>query len=91
MTLETFFGEIWCFLFTQTTKKRKYTGTIGHDPNIGQLPLIAKTLRTLGWKKDIIITDHRILPKNLHEEYKFVALQAYLFYLFGRKGTIEKI
>ncbi|MFI3300735.1 MAG: hypothetical protein R3Y28_04870 [Candidatus Gastranaerophilales bacterium] len=35
-------------------------GNIGHDPNIGALSLIAKTLRYLGWQGDIIITQHGV-------------------------------
>ena len=35
-------------------------GNIGHDPNIGALTAISKTLRCLGWDKDIIITDHGV-------------------------------
>lgn len=35
-------------------------GNIGHDPNIGALSMIAKTLRYLGWKKDIVITRHGV-------------------------------
>lgn len=33
---------------------------IGHDPNIGALSLISKTLRTLGWNKNIVITRHGV-------------------------------
>ena len=35
-------------------------GNIGHDPNIGALSMISKTLRYLGWDKDIIITHHGV-------------------------------
>lgn len=35
-------------------------GNIGHDPNIGALSIISKTLRYLGWKKDIVITQHGV-------------------------------
>lgn len=35
-------------------------GNIGHDPNIGALAMISKCIRTLGWKKDIIITQHGV-------------------------------
>lgn len=31
---------------------------IGHDPNIGTLTCIASTLRKLGWRGDIVITNH---------------------------------
>lgn len=36
------------------------TGNIGHDPNIGALSMIAKCIRVLGWKKDIVITMHGV-------------------------------
>lgn len=35
-------------------------GNIGHDPNIGALSIISKTLRELGWEKDIFITKHGV-------------------------------
>ena len=62
------------------TKNRKYTGTIGHDPNIGQLPLIAKTIRNLGWKEKIVIIKHRILPEKVVEGRgnKFTRLAQYI-------------
>jgi hypothetical protein len=62
------------------TAKHKYTGTIKHDPNIGQLPLIAKAIRTLDWKEKIIITDHRILPEKVVEGRgnKFTRLAKYI-------------
>lgn len=40
--------------------KPKNKGNIGHDPNIGALSIIAKTLRTLGWDKQILITKHGV-------------------------------
>lgn len=35
-------------------------GNIGHDPNIGALSLIARTLRRLGWNGRIVITHHGV-------------------------------
>lgn len=35
-------------------------GNIAHDPNIGAISLICKTLRTLGWNNEIIITNHGV-------------------------------
>ena len=35
-------------------------GNIGHDPNIGALSLISKSVRDLGWAGKIEITDHGI-------------------------------
>jgi hypothetical protein len=40
--------------------KPKDEGNINHDPNQGQLIIISNTLRKLGWKKDILITDHNV-------------------------------
>jgi hypothetical protein len=40
--------------------KPKEAGNIGHDPNIGALSLISKTIRHLGWEKDIVITEHGV-------------------------------
>lgn len=41
-------------------EKPQGKGNIGHDPNIGALTAISKTLRSLGWDKDIIITKHGV-------------------------------
>lgn len=40
-------------------------GNIGHDPNIGALSMISKTLRCLGWDKDIVITQHGVSQKYI--------------------------
>ena len=45
--------------------KRSSLGKISHDPNIGALSLISATLRTLGWTKNIVITDHNISQKYI--------------------------
>lgn len=42
-------------------------GNIGHDPNIGALSMISKTLRYLGWKKDIIITQHGVTQEYINK------------------------
>ena len=39
-------------------------GTLSHDPNIGALSIISLCLRSLGWNKDIVITQH-----GLSQEY----------------------
>jgi hypothetical protein len=39
-------------------------GALAHDPNIGGLSLIGATLRKLGWKNEIVITQH-----GLSQEY----------------------
>lgn len=35
-------------------------GNIGHDPNIGALSIISKTIRHLGWQGRIVITEHGV-------------------------------
>lgn len=40
-------------------------GNIGHDPNIGALSIISKTLRYLGWGKRIVITKHGVSQKYI--------------------------
>ncbi|MCD7780091.1 MAG: hypothetical protein LUH05_05410, partial [Candidatus Gastranaerophilales bacterium] len=47
--------------------KPKNEGNIGHDPNIGALTSIAKTLRVLGWTKNILITDHCIKQEYINK------------------------
>ena len=42
-----------------------YSGRISHDPNMGQIPLIAKGIRSLGWKGKIIITNHKVLENKI--------------------------
>jgi hypothetical protein len=49
-------------------------GGLSHDPNIGALSLISKTLRELGWKKEIIITKHGLSQKHLTKRNKFVKI-----------------
>ena len=40
-------------------------GNIGHDPNIGSLTSISKTLRVLGWKGRIVITQHGVKQEKV--------------------------
>ena len=40
---------------------------------MGQIPIIAKVIRTLGWEKKIIITKHQILQSKIGKN-KFVKL-----------------
>lgn len=40
--------------------KPKEKNNIAHDPNIGALSIISKTIRHLGWKRRIIITEHGV-------------------------------
>lgn len=45
--------------------RKNYTGRIQHDPNMGQIPLIAKGIRRLGWEGEIIVTDHQIKESKI--------------------------
>lgn len=42
-------------------------GNIGHDPNIGALSLISKSIRHLGWKGKIEITKHGISQNYINK------------------------
>ena len=46
-------------------EKPKGKGNIGHDPNVGALTAISKTLRDLGWKGNIVITEHGVSQSYL--------------------------
>ena len=48
-------------------EKPQGQGNIGHDPNIGALTAISKTLRCLGWDKDIIITKHGVKQEYVNK------------------------
>lgn len=41
-------------------------GNIGHDPNIGALSIISKTIRDLGWDKRIVITKHNVTQEYIN-------------------------
>lgn len=41
-------------------------GNIGHDPNIGALSIISKTIRNLGWNDRIIITQHGVTQQYVN-------------------------
>ncbi|MDD5959043.1 MAG: hypothetical protein PUC09_00150 [Methanobrevibacter wolinii] len=55
-------------------------GNIGHDPNIGSLTSISKTLRVLGWNKDIIITKHGVKQEKVNKmrNNKFLTIASLL-------------
>ncbi len=65
--------KISALLANPNNKNKNYTGRIGHDPNMGQVSLIAKVIRNLGWAKKITITDHQVLPERVREN-KFTNL-----------------
>ena len=51
------------------------SGTLSHDPNIGALSTISKTLRCLNWKKDIIITKHGLSQSTIQKrKNKFIII-----------------
>ncbi|MEM3697510.1 MAG: hypothetical protein QXQ94_08455 [Candidatus Bathyarchaeia archaeon] len=54
------------------------SGSLSHDPNIGALSIIAKTLRVLGWDKDIIITKHGLSQEHVNPGNKFVKIASKL-------------
>lgn len=47
---------------------------LAHDPNIGALSIISSTLRKLGWKNEIVITNHGLSQNNLTHTNKFVII-----------------
>jgi hypothetical protein len=50
--------------------KPKNEGNIAHDPSIGALTSISKTLRLLNWNKDIMITEHGVSQEYLDKRMK---------------------
>ncbi len=80
--------EISALLANPNNKNQNYSGRIKHDPNMGQVPLIAYTLRKLGWKGKILITKHQIKQKAVSSMRgnKFTYLAGYIgFELSGIK------
>jgi hypothetical protein len=50
------------------------SGGLSHDPNIGALSIICATLRKLGWKQKIEITQHGLLQKHVGKTNKFIQI-----------------
>ncbi len=50
------------------------SGSLSHDPNIGALSIISAALRHLGWKNDIIITQHGLTQNQVKTKNKFVLI-----------------
>jgi len=48
--------------------------SLSHDPNIGASSLISATLRKLGWKGRIIITNHGLKQHHLTPDNKFIKI-----------------
>lgn len=55
-------------------------GNIGHDPNIGSLTSISKTLRVLDWNKKIVITQHGVKQEKVDRmrDNKFLKIASIL-------------
>lgn len=54
------------------------SGSIAHDPSIGTLSLICATLRSVGWKDDIEITQHGLSQNHVDARNKFIKIAARL-------------
>lgn len=50
------------------------SGGLSHDPNIGALSIISAVLRQLGWKQDIVITQHGLEQKHVGRTNKFIQI-----------------
>ena len=50
------------------------SGGLSHDPNIGALSIISTVLRQLGWKKEIVITQHGLEQKHVGRTNKFIQI-----------------
>jgi hypothetical protein len=50
------------------------SNSLSHDPNIGALSLISATLRKLGWKGRIIVTNHGLKQYQVTPYNKFVKI-----------------
>ena len=48
--------------------------SLSHDPNIGALTIISAVLRELGWKDNIVITQHGLSQKHVGKTNKFVQI-----------------
>lgn len=67
-------------LLTKSKDKIEVSGRLfksnglSHDPNIGALSIISAVLRQLGWKKDIVITQHGLEQKHVGRTNKFIQI-----------------
>ena len=50
------------------------SNSLSHDPNIGASSLISATLRKLGWKGRIVITNHGLKQHHLTPDNKFIKI-----------------
>ena len=59
----------------EITAKLEKGGRLSHDPNIGMTTIMAKCLRVLGWKKDIVITQHSLkYQSSVGKANKFILI-----------------
>lgn len=50
------------------------SNSLSHDPNIGALSLISATLRKLGWKGRIVVTNHGLKQDHMTPHNKFIKI-----------------
>lgn len=50
------------------------SGGLSHDPNIGALSIISAVLRKLGWRNNIVITQHGLEQKHIGRTNKFIQI-----------------
>ncbi len=61
------------------SSSHNYTGKIGHDPNQGQLSIIAKSIRDFGFTGSIEIIDHDLKPEAVvRQNNKFIKFANYI-------------
>jgi hypothetical protein len=86
--------EISALLAKPNKNNINYKGEITHDPNMGQVPLFANTLRDLGWQGAISIINHQIKQEKVSNMSgnKFSYLAGYIGYeLSGLKFNSQSL
>lgn len=58
----------------QVSGRLEKSGSLSHDPSIGTLSLICATLRALGWKNDLEITQHGLGQNQVKANNKFIKI-----------------
>ncbi|QQS28742.1 MAG: hypothetical protein IPM47_18150 [Sphingobacteriales bacterium] len=67
-------------LLTKSKDKIEVSGRLfkskglSHDPNIGALSIISAVLRKLGWKQNIVVTQHGLEQKHVGKTNKFIQI-----------------
>lgn len=64
-------------------------GSLAHDPNIGALSLIFATIRSLGWKNNMIATKHGLFQDNISKKNKFIKIANMLKIEFDGLSMVE--